>query len=73
MKFNIKWVSDLLKKHGLTESDMAVVMGISRQRVHQWKGGGMPSAVTMLTIMNLFDASPDLFFVREQAEVGNEN
>ena len=68
MKFNLKWVETLLKKHGITESDLAVVMGVSRQRVHQWKGGGMPSAMTMLTILNLFDESPDLFFVRETEE-----
>ena len=65
MKFNSKWIETLLKKHGISEADLAVVMGLSRQRINQWKGGGMPSAYTMIAVMNLFDETPDLFFVRD--------
>lgn len=57
---------DLRKKAGMTQSDLAEKLNVSRQAISRWEQGtAMPEVDTLVAICDLFDVSLD-YLVRDK-------
>lgn len=67
MKFHEK-LFGLRKQAGMTQSDLAEKLNVSRQAVSRWEmGTAMPEIDTLIAISDLFDASLD-YLLRDKTE-----
>ena len=73
--FEKSTLTDIMQLYGWSVSEFARVLGISRQLVEQWIGGGnIPTTKSLLNIVNSLswqgiDIDIDYFFVKNDVPV----
>lgn len=55
-------ITELRKKHNMTQEQLGALVGVSGQAVSKWEKGGMPDAYLLPEIAKVFDVSIDSLF-----------
>jgi len=53
-------VQEFLNKHGMSDSDLAILIGVSPQAVWMWAHGKRDMSLTVSRLCRLFDRKPEL-------------
>ena len=65
MQFPGEYISMFRKDKGMTQEDLACIVGVSGQAVSKWENGGMPDAALLPSIASALSVSIDALFGRE--------
>jgi transcriptional regulator with XRE-family HTH domain len=63
MEWNGEKIRGVAQAQGVSLTELATQLGVSRQTVNDWINGRVPKGNHLILLCNLFDVDPNLFFV----------
>lgn len=53
-------LEEFMKRHGLNDTDLADILGVTPMAIHHWLSGRRGMSLTISRLLRLFDRNPDL-------------